>query len=60
VGGGTLVLAALLGAIVVSAVLWAWSGENVDTAFSGFLWTLVLVGVVVGMLWAFGAWVAGG
>ncbi len=58
--GGTLVLAALLGAIAVSALLWAWSEENVDTAFSGCVWTLVLVVVVVGMVWALGAWVVGG
>ncbi len=60
VGGGTLVLAALLGAMVVAAALWATSGDNVDTAFSGFLWALLLFGVVTGMIWGLGAWVVGG
>lgn len=59
--GATLVLAALfLGVVAVPAVLWATSADNVDTAFSGFAWTLLLVGSVVGMIWAFGAWIAGG
>ncbi len=58
--GGTLVLAALVGAVVVSAVVWASLGDNVDTEFSGCLWTLVLVATVVGMIWAFGAWVVDG
>ena len=55
----TLVLAALLGAIAVPAVLWATSRDNVDTEFSGCLWTLILVGVAVGVIWGLGAWVAG-
>jgi hypothetical protein len=40
-------------------LLWASSADNVDTAFSGRAWTAVLVGVVVGMIRAFGAWVGG-
>ena len=60
-GGGTLGAALAFGAMVVVAIIvWATSGDNVDTAFSGFLWTLLLVGVVAGMIWGFGAWVLGG
>lgn len=60
VGGSAWVGALLLGALVVAIVAHATTAENVDTAFSGFLWTLLLVGVVVGMIWVFGAWIAGG
>ncbi len=60
-GGGALVAALLLGAAVaVAVVAWATTAKNVDTAFGGCAWTLALVAVVVGMIWAFGAWVAGG
>ncbi len=60
--GGTALIAALVfGAMVVIAiVVWATSGDNVDTAFSGFVWTLLLIGVVAGMIWGFGAWALGG
>ncbi len=59
--GGTLTAALVFGAMVVVAiVVWATSGDNVDTAFSGFVWTLILIGVVAGMIWGFGAWVLGG
>ncbi len=59
--GGTLTAALVFGAMVVVAiVVWATSGDNVDTAFSGFLWTLLLIGVVAGMIWGLGAWVLGG
>ncbi len=59
--GGTLTAALVFGAMVVVAiVVWATSGDNVDTAFSGFVWTLLLIGVVAGMIWGFGAWVLGG
>ena len=58
--GGTLSAALVFGAMVVVAIIvWATSGDNVDTAFSGFLWTLLLVGVVAAMIWGFGAWVIG-
>jgi hypothetical protein len=61
VDGGAWVAALLLGAVVVAIVVaWATSGENVDTAFNGCVWTLLLVGLVVGMVWAFGAWIVGG
>ncbi len=50
----------LLGAAVVAVLALAASGKYVDTAFSGCVWTLFLVGLVVGMIWAFSAWVAGG
>ncbi|MDP9479604.1 MAG: hypothetical protein M3R38_28735 [Actinomycetota bacterium] len=56
----TWVAAWLLGAVAVAVVASATTGENVDTAFSGCVWTMLLVGLVVGMIWAFGAWVAGG
>ncbi len=56
--GSTWIAILWLGAVVVSAALWAASGENVDTAFSGCLWALILVGIVVGIVWGFGAWVA--
>ena len=60
VGTGASIAASLFGAVVVVAVLfWAASSDNVDTAFSGCAWTAVLVGVVAGMIWAFGAWVGG-
>ena len=59
--GGTALSAALVfGAMVVGVVVWSTSGDNVDTAFSGFLWTLLLVGIVAGMIWGFGAWALGG
>ena len=58
---GTLGAALVFGAMVVVAIVaWATPGDNVDTAFSGFVWTLLLVGVVAGMIWGFGAWVLGG
>ncbi len=58
--GGTALSAALVfGAMVVAIILWATLGDNVDTAFSGFVWTLLLVGVVAGMIWGFSAWVLG-
>ena len=59
--GGTLGAALVFGAMaLVAIVAWATSGDNVDRAFSGFLWTLLLVGIVAGMIWGFGAWVLGG
>ena len=59
-GGTTLSATLVFGAMVVVAIIvWATSGDNVDTAFSGFVWTLLLVGVVAGMIWGFGAWVIG-
>ena len=59
--GGTLSAALVFGAMVVVAIVaWATSGDNVDTAFSGFVWTLILIGVVAGMIWGFGGWVLGG
>ncbi len=59
--GATLSAALVFGAMVVVAIVaWATSGDNVDTAFSGFVWTLLLIGVVAGMIWGFGAWVLGG
>ena len=58
--GGTFILAALVGVVAVYAVPWALLGDNVDTEFSGCLWTLVLFAIVVGMIWAFGAWVVDG
>ena len=64
-GGGTALSAALVfGAMVVATMVvaiiaWATSGDNVDTAFSGIVWTLLLVGVVAGMIWGFGALVLG-
>ena len=60
VGTGACIAASLFGAVVVAVVLlWAASSDNVDTAFGGCAWTAVLVGVVSGMIWAFGAWVGG-
>ena len=60
VGTGASIAASLFGAVVVAVLLlWAASEDNVDTAFSGCAWTAVLVGVVVGMIWAFGTWVGG-
>ncbi len=58
----TWVAAWLLGAVSTFSpvVADATTGENVDTAFSGCVWTMLLVGLVVGMIWAFGAWIAGG
>jgi hypothetical protein len=56
----TMVFGAMVVVVVVVAIVaWATSGDNVDTAFSGFVWTLLLVGVVAGMIWGFGAWVLG-
>ena len=57
--GGTLSAALVFGAMVVAIIVWATSGDNVDTAFSGFVWTLLLIGVVAGMIWGFGAWALG-
>ena len=54
--GGRRVVGGTLDAIVV----WWTSGFRVDTAFSGFLWTLLLIGGVAGMIWGFGAWVLSG
>ena len=40
-GGTTLSATLVFGAMVVVAIIvWATSGDNVDTAFSGFVWTL--------------------
>ncbi len=58
--GGTLSAALVFGAMVVAIIVWATSGDNVDTAFSGFLWTLLLIGVVAGMIWGFSVWALGG
>ena len=58
--GGTLSATLVFGAMVVAIIVWATSGDNVDTAFSGFLWTLLLIAGVAGMLWAFSAWVVDG
>ena len=60
VGTGASIAVSLFGAVVVVAVVfWAAWSDNVDTAFSGCVWTAVLVGVVVGMVRAFGAWYDG-
>lgn len=58
--GSAWVAAVLLGAVVVAVVAWATTADNIDTAFSGFAWTLLLVGFVIGMILGFGAWVSGG
>ena len=57
--GGTLSAALVFGAMVVAIIVWATLEDNVDRAFSGIVWTLLLVGVVAGMIWGFGAWVLG-
>lgn len=57
--GGAWVAALLIGVVVVAVVASATTEKNVDTAFSGFLWALLLFGVVAGMVWGFGAWIAG-
>lgn len=57
--GGTLLAALLLGAVVVAVVANSTTADNVDTAFSGFVWTLLVVSIVAGMVWGFSAWVAG-
>ena len=60
-GGTTLSATLVFGAMVVIAIIvWATLEDNVDTAFSGFVWTLLLVGVVAGMIWGFGRWALGG
>ena len=59
VGTEASIAASLFGAVVVAVLFWAASSDNVDTAFGGCAWTAVLVGVVSGMIWAFGAWVGG-
>ena len=60
VGTGASIATSLFGTVVVAVVLlWAASGDNVDTTFSGCAWTAVLVGAVVGMVRAFGARVGG-
>ena len=51
--------ALVFGAMVVAIIVWATLEDNVDRAFSGIVWTLLLVGVVAGMIWGFGAWVLG-
>lgn len=57
--GGTWLAALLLGAVAVAVLAHATTADNVDTAFSGCVWTLLVVGVVAGMIWGFSAWVVG-
>ena len=59
-GATTLGAALIFGAMVVDVVVWATLGDNVDTALSGFVWTLLLIGVVAGMIWGFSVWALGG
>ena len=57
--GGEWLAALLLGAVVVTVVAHATTTDNVDTAFSGCVWTVLVVVGVTGMIWGFSAWVAG-
>lgn len=58
--GGVWVAALLFVAVAVAVFASATTGDKVDTPLSGFLWTLLLVGVVAGVVWGLGAWVVGG